>query len=335
MNSRRGAGVVASPPGDRSTSIRGLVGVGVLATLVAMLATTLCAALARAAGVDFEVPEGGETIPVPGIAVVTGFFSVVGIVLAAGLLRWSARPAERFVRTAVCLTAISLVPPLLSEADTATITTLLGLHLVAASVMIPALTRSLRRRGHGAHHQLPGLPPLRRCGLRMRAVTLMIMVGMSGFVLGPLFGRTACAQWGGRAARRADAPIALVACIGVPLGVPADRPEDLTDDALDLPGAVLSISAIGLACSSLTSGVLHGWLWDHAPVDRRCDRRPHRLRLARRRCSAPMSTSPVSNGTVRGAAITRLPAGAWSSALVQSFFHGERSPYAVLAVVVA
>ena len=43
-----------------------------------MVATTLGAALARAAGVDFEVPEGGETIPVPGIAVVTGFFSVVG-----------------------------------------------------------------------------------------------------------------------------------------------------------------------------------------------------------------------------------------------------------------
>src|SRR4029077_228907 len=29
---------------------------------------------------------------------------------------------------------------------------------------------------------------------------------------------------------------------------------------LDLPGAVLSISAIGLACWSLTSGVLHGWI---------------------------------------------------------------------------
>ena len=85
----------------------------------------------------------------PGFAVVTGFFSVVGIVIAAGLLRWSARPAERFVQTAVSLTAISLVPPLLSEANPATITALSALHLVAAAVMIPTLARSLRSAGAG------------------------------------------------------------------------------------------------------------------------------------------------------------------------------------------
>ena len=44
------------------------------------------------------------------------------------------------------------------------------------------------------------------------------------------------------------------------LGVPADRPEDLSGDKLDLPGAVLSIAAIGLACYTATSGVEHGWL---------------------------------------------------------------------------
>jgi Family of unknown function (DUF6069) len=110
-------------------------------------APTLAAALAQAVGVDFEVPDGGETIPLSGFAVVTGFFSVVGIVMAAALRRWSARPAERFVRTAVSLTAISLVPPLLSGANPATTTTaLLGLHLVATTVMIPTLARSLRTR---------------------------------------------------------------------------------------------------------------------------------------------------------------------------------------------
>jgi Family of unknown function (DUF6069) len=126
--------------------LRGLAGTGFIAALAAMVATTLAAALAHAVGVDFEVPAGGETIPLSGFAVVTGVFSVVGIVIAAALLRWSARPAERFVWTAVSLTAISLVPPLLSGADTATITALLGLHLVAATVMIPTLARSLRTR---------------------------------------------------------------------------------------------------------------------------------------------------------------------------------------------
>ncbi len=123
----------------------GLAVTGLVATLAAMVATTLVAALARAVGVDFEV-DGGETIPLSGIAVVTGFFSVVGIVIAAALLRWSARPAERFVWAAVSLTAISLVPPLLSGASTATTAALVALHLVAATVVIPTLARSLRTR---------------------------------------------------------------------------------------------------------------------------------------------------------------------------------------------
>jgi hypothetical protein len=147
MNSMNDAGVVADPASGRTSHthrLRGLAGTGFIATLAAMVATTLAAALAQAVGVDFEVPDGGETIPLSGFAVVTGFFSVVGIVIAAGLRRWSARPAERFVRTAVSLTAISLVAPLLSEADPATITALVGLHLVAATVMIPTLARSLR-----------------------------------------------------------------------------------------------------------------------------------------------------------------------------------------------
>jgi Family of unknown function (DUF6069) len=126
---------------------------GLLGTLAAMVATTLAAALARAAGVDFELPAGGETIPLAGFAVVTGFFSVVGTGIAAALLRWSARPAERFRWTAVSLLAVSLVPPILSGADTATIAALLGLHLVAGAVMIPTLARSLRSRDLLHDHQ--------------------------------------------------------------------------------------------------------------------------------------------------------------------------------------
>ncbi|WP_233624952.1 DUF6069 family protein [Actinoplanes sp. ATCC 53533] len=147
MNSLNDAGVVAGPASGRTTHrLRGLAGIGLIAMLAAVVATTLAAALARAVGVDFEVPDGGETIPLSGFAVVTGFFSVVGIVIAVAFLRWSARPARRFVWTAVSLTAISFVPPLLSGANTATIIALLGLHLVPAAVMIPALARSLRSR---------------------------------------------------------------------------------------------------------------------------------------------------------------------------------------------
>ena len=132
--------------GRTSHRLRKLAGTGVIAALAAMAATTLAAALAQAVGVDFEIPDGGETIPLTGFAVVTGFFSVVGVVIACALLRWSARPADRFVWTAASLTAISLVPPFMAGANTATITARLGLHLVPAAVMIPALARSLRIR---------------------------------------------------------------------------------------------------------------------------------------------------------------------------------------------
>jgi len=149
MNSMSDTGVVAGPVSGQTSHtrrLRGLAFTGFTATLVAMVATTLVAALAQAVGVDFEVSDGGERIPLSGFTVVTGFFSVVGIVIAVALCRWSARPAERFVWTAVSLTVGSLVPPLVSEANTATITALLVLHLVAAAVMIPTLARGLRSR---------------------------------------------------------------------------------------------------------------------------------------------------------------------------------------------
>lgn len=124
--------------------LRGLAITGLLATLVAMAATAVIAAIARTVGVDFAVSNSDETIPVSGIAVVTGLFSIIGVVMAAALRRWSARPADRFMWTAVSLTAISLVPPVLLGADLATAVALVGLHLVAATVMIPTLARSLR-----------------------------------------------------------------------------------------------------------------------------------------------------------------------------------------------
>ncbi|MEV7398175.1 DUF6069 family protein [Aeromicrobium sp. NPDC092404] len=120
-----------------------LVGTGLIAVVAAVVATTLVAAVARAAGVDFKV-SGGEEIPLSGIAFMTGVFSLLGVVMAAAFLRWSARPAEQFLRTTVALTALSLIPPFLAGADPATTVTLVGLHLIAAAVMIPALSRSLR-----------------------------------------------------------------------------------------------------------------------------------------------------------------------------------------------
>lgn len=117
---------------------------GLLAVLGAVALTTAAAALGRAAGVELEV--AAEPIPVSGVAFVTGVFSSVGVVIALAFLRWSDRPRVWFVRTTVALTAVSLVPPVLADTDTATTITLIGLHLVAAAVMVPALALALRAR---------------------------------------------------------------------------------------------------------------------------------------------------------------------------------------------
>ncbi|MBO1768327.1 MFS transporter [Allobranchiibius sp. GilTou38] len=144
--------------------------------------------------------------------------------------------------------------------------------------------------------------------LRMRAVTVMIVVGMSGFILGPLLGGTALAHVRWEWLLVVNAPIALIACIGVRLGVRADRPEDLTKDRLDLPGALLSITMIGLACYSLTSGVQHGWL---SAITLASIAGAIAAAVAwvwhERRSAAPMlDLSIMSNGTARGAVLAQI-----------------------------
>jgi EmrB/QacA subfamily drug resistance transporter len=144
--------------------------------------------------------------------------------------------------------------------------------------------------------------------LRMRAMTVMIIVGMSGFVLGPLLGGSALAHVDWQWLLLVNAPIALIACLGVRFGVPADRPEDLTTDTLDLWGSVLSISTMGLACYSLTSGVEYGWT-SGVTLGSMLGAVVAAVAFVRheRRSRAPMlDLNLFSNGTVRGASIAQL-----------------------------
>ena len=143
--------------------------------------------------------------------------------------------------------------------------------------------------------------------LRMRAMTVMITVGMSGFVLGPLLGGTALAHVSWEWLLVVNAPIALIAAIGVRLGVASDRREDLTDDKLDLPGAALSIAAIGLACYSLTSGVEHGWLSAITlmSIIGAAGALAAFIHHERRTTAPMLDLKLFSNGTVRGATIAQ------------------------------
>jgi len=120
-----------------------LVATGLGAAVAAAALNATVAAGARAVGVDLEV-TGGEAVPVAGIAFVTTVLSVVGVGIAVALRQWSDRPAQWWWRTTVALTAVSLVPPFLAAADTATALTLVLLHLLAAALVVPVVLRELR-----------------------------------------------------------------------------------------------------------------------------------------------------------------------------------------------
>lgn len=178
---------------------------------------------------------------------VTGAYALTfgGLLLTAGSM------ADRLGRRRVLLVGLAVFGTVsLTVLAVTTTGELIGLRAalgIAAAAMAP-ITNSLVFRLFDDQ------------ALRRRAMTVMIVVGMSGFVLGPLLGGTALAHVRWEWLLLVNAPIALLAWVGVRLGVPADRPEDLTDDRLDLLGALLSVAAIGLGCYALTSGVEHGWL---------------------------------------------------------------------------
>lgn len=144
--------------------------------------------------------------------------------------------------------------------------------------------------------------------LRMRAITLMMVVGMSGFVVGPLLGGTMLAHLPWQWLLLINAPIALIASLGVHFGVPADAPDGLTKDRLDLPGAALSILSIGLACYTLTSGVQFGWLAPTTLAVAFGALASIALFIVReRRAASPMlDLTLFRRGTVRGAALAQI-----------------------------
>ena len=112
----RSSSAVATQSGRQALVVPGLA-----AAVAAAVATSLVAVVGKAGGIDFEVPAGsGESIPVLAFANLAFVFSVIGLAIAAGIRRWNARPARTFLRVALALTAVSLVPPFLFGAGAAT-----------------------------------------------------------------------------------------------------------------------------------------------------------------------------------------------------------------------
>jgi hypothetical protein len=110
-----------------TTTTGSLLVTGVVAAALASAATMIVAAAGNAAGISLDL--AGAPIPVPGFAVLTAIFSLVGLVLA------------------VVLTVLSLVPDVIADATPATKALLMLTHLVAAAIVIPAVARRARPVG--------------------------------------------------------------------------------------------------------------------------------------------------------------------------------------------
>lgn len=122
-------------------SVRALVRAGLGVTVAACVATTVVAGVGRAAGVSLDL--AGEGIPLYAFPQLTAICSLVGLVLAVVFARRAGAPRRTFVRTTAGLTAVSLVPDAIVDAAVETRGLLMLTHLVAAVIVIPAISSRL------------------------------------------------------------------------------------------------------------------------------------------------------------------------------------------------
>jgi predicted MFS family arabinose efflux permease len=120
-----------------------LVRRGAAAGAAAAVVTTATAVIARAVDVALEVDGAG--IPIAAFAMWTVVGAALGILLARFL-----GDRRRFVTVALMTTGLSLVPPIALPDQVATKAVLVGAHLLAAAIIVPALSRLLPTvRGRG------------------------------------------------------------------------------------------------------------------------------------------------------------------------------------------
>lgn len=122
---------------------RSLWAPGAAFAVAGAIAATLTASIAKGAGASLEID--GEVIPLMGFATLALGFSLVGVVIAGALRRWTSAPRTIFLRIAGVLVALSLVPDLLTpEIETSTRVALIATHLVTAFVVVPGIASRLR-----------------------------------------------------------------------------------------------------------------------------------------------------------------------------------------------
>ncbi|MFC4224338.1 MFS transporter [Lysinibacter cavernae] len=176
---------------------------------------------------------------------VTGAYAVV----FGGLMLLFSAIADRFGRRRVMLLGLALLA--LSSLATAFVTTPEQVIAVRAAMGIAAAMTT------------PGSMALAfrlfdEEGLRVRALTLISTVGLVGLAIGPTAGGLVLlvAPW--QVLLLVNVPIAILAFIGIRLGVANDLPVELHRDPLDIAGAFLGTATIVLALIAPTLFVDEG-----------------------------------------------------------------------------
>lgn len=176
---------------------------------------------------------------------VTGAYAVVfgGLMLAFGAI------ADRFGRRRIMLIGLALLGVAsLATAFVSNVEQLIAVRVamgVAAAMTTPgSLALSFRL--------------FEEDELRVRATTLISTVGLVGLAVGPTAGGfvLAIAPW--QVLLLVNVPIAVLALVGVRLGITADVAEELHRDPIDIAGAVLGTAAIVLALVAPTLFVNEG-----------------------------------------------------------------------------
>jgi hypothetical protein len=128
----------------RTTPRVPLLKTGAAVGAVAAATTTVLAVTAHAVGVSFA-DSTGASIPWFAFAQLTVICALLGVAVAAGVRRRASQPRRTFTRSAWTLAVLSCVAPTLIGLSAAGATTLVGLHLVAAAIVIPAIAARLPR----------------------------------------------------------------------------------------------------------------------------------------------------------------------------------------------
>ncbi len=142
---------VVNPTRTTTTTRPALWRTGLVAAVLASVATEAFTAVLRAAGVHLAIGSiGGNSADVvdigPGACTIMVAICVAaGLVVAAALNRWAQRPQRTWRVTTCGLTVASFIPDVFAGATASSSKiSLMAAHVIAAAIVIPLVGRSLR-----------------------------------------------------------------------------------------------------------------------------------------------------------------------------------------------